>query len=419
MSTDRLNSETKKRLYGRKSTNRDWIDEILRLRLGDARRNIAPLNNSIISTKLGVSRYWVIELIKLAIQNGLIEQDPTNPSKLKKAETKPELEFHAFDDESFMKDNYVADWVYDLQHKGEGGKPKKTWRKDYKNFQRVCNFMKLKPETWVNISRDEFKQRMSNLKDEIIARPEDFRLKPNAKIDGVWHALKMTCRLFCSYYGTSLPKGIGGILSGKVISHGLYKDLRLSDAEIAKGADFIIGKWGLDSDIFRVYSVGIESGARAVALIGMKCDWNEFKHGNDVWFEMKAYETKTESSWTKYIYGSRTQESLKLHREKGFKTLISVDSTHCRVSLPIAEQLRIVYRFLGKEFSNDGYYMKKPFHTLRHIATQCWIRKANGNLTMVRKACGWTSDLELEASYGELPPEIVIGMLPTTTGLTA
>jgi|GEM_PF-6225836 len=334
---------------------------------------------------------------------------------IQKPEIKPEMDFSAYDDDKFKQDPYVSEWINNLQHKKEGGKPKKTWRNDYNKFKRSCNFMKLKPAQWVGITRKEFEDRMTVMRDRIVAEPHTLEgMKNVSNPETVWHTLKMACRLFCSYYGTSLPKNIGGVLSGKVIGHGKYKDLRLSDIEISKGDSYIIAKHGLDSDIFRVWRVGIESGARMTALLGMDCDWNEFQHGNDTWFEMKAYETKTETKWSKYIYGKQTQESLTIHRSNGFKKIVSFNVNRANYS-PIADLLRDVYIFLGKEHSHDGYYMKKPYHVLRHIATQCWIRKSKGNLTMVRKACGWTSDLELEASYGELPPEIVIGMLPTET----
>lgn len=332
---------------------------------------------------------------------------------IQKPEIKPEQDFHAYDNEKFMQDPYVQEWTNNLQHKKEGGKPKKSWRNDYNLFKRSCNFMKLKPEQWVGISRKEFEDRMTVMHDRIVENPQLLeKIKKDADPENVFHVMKMACRLFCSYYGTSLPKGIGGVLSGKVKNHGKYKDVRLSDDEISKGDSYIISKHGLDSDIFRAWRVGIEAGARQSALLRMPCDWNEFYHGKDLWFEMKAYETKTEEWWKKYIYGKQTQESLRIHRSKGFKTIISataITSAH----RPLLGLLRDVYVFLGKEHSHNGYYMKHPFHVLRHISTQCWIRKAKGNLTMVRKACGWTSDLELEKSYGELPPEIVIGMLPT------
>jgi len=323
------------------------------------------------------------------------------------------MDFHIYDDEKFMQDPYVSEWVYNLQHKKEGGKLKKSWRNDYNLFKRSCNYLKLKPQQWVGITRKDFEDRMTQMRDRIVENPQSLgKVRTTADPENIFHVMKMACRLFCSYYGTSLPKNIGGILSGKVKNHGQYKDVRLSDDEIEKGDAYIIAKHGLDSDIFRVWRVGIESGARRSALLRMACDWNEFNHGNDLWFEIKAYETKTETKWTKYIYGKQTQESLRIHRSNGFKTIITSKAT-TSAHVEINEMLRDVYVFLGKEFSHDGYFMRKPFHVLRHISTQCWIRKAKGNLTMVRKACGWTSDLELEASYGELPPEIVIGMLPT------
>jgi len=337
-----------------------------------------------------------------------------------KPEIKPELDFSAYDDDKFKQDPYVSEWVYNLQHKKDGGKPKKTWRSDYNKFKRSCNFMKLKPSQWVGISRKDFEDRMNLMKDKIIAAPHTLEgMKNDSNPESVFHTLKMACRLFCSYHGTSLPKNIGGVLSGKVISHGQYKDIRLSDIEISKGDSYIISKHGLDSDIFRVWRCGIEGGARKLGLLAMECSWDEFTDARgNTWYMMKAYETKTEQMWKKYIHGKQTMESLKIHQSKGFKTIISTTKTNSWVSSPLADLLRDVYIFLGKEFSHGGYFMKKPFHALRHIATQYWLVKAKGNRTMVRKAVGWNSDLELDASYGEDPPEVIQAMLPDM-GITA
>ena len=107
-------------------------------------------------------------------------------------------------------------------------------------------------------------------------------------------------------------------MSGKIISHGQYADIRMTHNELEIADSFIKEKWGIDSDIYRIFWVGIESCARKSALLEMKCQWTE--HVNQSIhkkiFCMTAYESKTSQikggKWSKYIIREDTQKSLKM-----------------------------------------------------------------------------------------------------------
>jgi len=355
-------------------------------------------------TPLTVYRYRA-----LAIKQGFVELDEDGKLQIPKIKSE---EYHYYDNDSLMQDPLVKEWTDDLKTKNNG-KPKKTWRVDYLGLKRLCNTLKITPKE-LKASKEAYLKILQNLSIAIEEGKyqKDYHSQTVKDSGSAFYRMKMSSRLFVQFHGIPLPKNMGGIASGKTINHGQYADVRLTLEEIDRAEDFIIKKYGLDSDIFRVCFVGIESGARKTALLNMECSWTEGinKKGIKTFF-MKAYESKTESSWTKYIRRPKTQESLLLQREKGEKFIISRTRDLRKKEDELQEQLRSVYKFLGKEESHNGYFMRKPFHALRHIATQYWIKISKGNLTLTRKACGWKSDVELIASYGDIPPEIVIEML--------
>ena len=392
-------------ISGKNATSEEIAAYVGKLLTGDPKRKILPIGKSEIARSTGWSRQQIDRDSKLAIELGYVE---IKDGKIVKPELKMENNFRAYKKEEFSKDEFVDEWVRDLQTKNDDGTPKKTWRTDYNRFKHACNKMKLRPVQWVGISKKEFNERMINLKELVDADPK-------SKMT-TFHNLKMGCRLFCQFHGTALPKNMGGASGGKVMSHGQYPDVRLSDTEIEQAEKYIIEKHGLDSDIFRIFSIGIESGARKTALLNMECDWEILNRDGTEWYILKAYESKTEKvhpePWEKFICRENTKESLRLHKAKGFRTIISHDIINQDLTDTYLEQLRDVYSHIGKQHVHKTYFMRKSFHALRHVATQFWIRRAKGNLTMVRIACGWMSDLELEKSYGKMPAEIVLGMLP-------
>lgn len=410
-----LELETRKRLVTKsgKATNRDWITEILRLSVGDARRHQSPQSKSDISVKLGISRPTVDSFIKMGIEHKLIDTDESGKIKIPDVE-KAFGSWSYYEDESFMQDPLIKEWIENLLTK-KNGKPVKTWKSRYSALKRMCNTLKIKPAQLI-VDKKTYLEILKNLS---LGLQQGTLLNDNGRNNAkTWetgfHWMKMASRDFVQFHGIALPKGMGGVASGKVILHGQYADVRLTDAELDAGDKFIVENYGLDSDIMRVWGVGIEGGARKVALLKMELQWDEHFHKktNQRTLIMKAYETKTEKWWKKYIKRPLTQQSLEAAKKRHQAGIIELGNKSFNVrQKEIADQLREVYKHLDKATIHNGYFLAHPFHALRHTASQNQIRWSNGNLTWVCLAVGWGSDLELKASYGELPPEIVLGMV--------
>ncbi len=90
---------------------------------------------------------------------------------------------------------------------------------------------------------------------------------------------------------------------------------------------FIKEKWGLDSDVYRWFWVGVESCARFNALYNMKNEFTKFetKSGGIV-FLMSVIEIKTDhirgGKWIKFITRNDTQKSLKLIKKRNCNRII-------------------------------------------------------------------------------------------------
>ena len=81
-------------------------------------------------------------------------------------------------------------------------------------------------------------------------------------------------RDFCGFYGITWRRGITGIMSQRVVNHGQYADVRLSEKELDMADSFIKEQCGLDSDVYRWFWIGIESCARFDALYNMSLDYD-------------------------------------------------------------------------------------------------------------------------------------------------
>lgn len=417
--------DKRRTLYGRPASDEDIAREVARLYLGNSAKHQEAQNPTQIAKTLGYKQpKSVYNYMNLAADLGLLKKITITNKKgqTKTRYEKPEVtaitQFERMDSDKFANQPLVKEWVENMLTK-KNGKPIKTWRTRFMALKNFCNTFKLKPEQLI-IDKKIFLQILTSCKiewDKGISYDAEHKYQITSNTESSFHFMKMACRDFVQFHGIALPKNIGGIASGKVINHGKYADIRLSLDEIEAGEKFIEEKYGIDSDVMRLFSVGVCTGARAGALYGMNCEWSEIPSPmkpevieklklSDKVFVMKAYETKTETKWTKYIIRPRAQQSLVLHKEKNqFQKIISHKDTLDYVK-SLADQLREVWKFLGKEFVHDGYFMRKPFHTLRHIAPQWWIEISNGNLSLVCDTCGWKSDIELKASYGEISPEM-------------
>ncbi len=148
---------------------------------------------------------------------------------------------------------------------------------------------------------------------------------------------------------------------------------------------FIKERWGLDSDVYRWFWIGVESCARFNALYHMKNDWGKIKtkSGNLV-FVMSVIESKTEHilgcKWTKYITRTDTQKSLELLNKRNCDRIFESKLPESSFKRKITQDISEIYSHLGKK---EPYFYHHPSHALRHLGAHYWLAKTDYNYGII------------------------------------
>ena len=409
----------RKRLYGKRATNLDIAREIKAL-------TESGLTQKEIGARLGYKDSKSIRsFIALADKAGL------QSGRQKKSQVSQEWKFyHSTDD--FHKDTLVIKWVENMKNRSRGGKAMKMWPTLLRNFQALCNTTKTVPAQWITgSSHDEVlevgRTLLKAFLNEYMAGTAAVRYsKDPSKVDQahIAYMYSKAARDFMRIHGFAYPVGEGGVMSQSINAfHGNYADVRISMEQYHKGKLYLIDKYGLDSDTFRWYGVGIEAFPRAGAIMAMASNYEYFitKQGKRV-MVLKAYESKTshykKGIWTKYVFDSDVQKSVEAVHARGGGYIIEHTRDRTLAAKTIYPRLKEVYRHLqvdklhlrDQTDPDSGYFMEHPSHVLRHVGAQLMLRKTNWNVEFVAKR-GWKKSQELVDSYGEMPPEIEMEVL--------
>ena len=404
----------RKKLYGKDATEEDWIREVARLRVGDKRRKILPQSYGQIGKALGITRQWVSQYIKKALELEILELDPKTKREVIPEASLTQKNFQSFSDENpITKNLLIADYIQDIRNR-KGGKGIVIWKQRIRALITLFNACKVEPSQLI-INAETTEKIMKNFSD-LAKDGQVKRLKSNRTITGshelILYRVKMAVRDFCGYYGVTWRRGIDGIMSGKVVRHGQYSDILLTDKELEQADTFLLKTYGLDSDVYRLFWVGVESCSRKTALLTINTEWKEHlsKKGNKT-FIMTAIESKTQhykgGKWIKYIKRPKTQESILLQRKRGQQFLYDSAKRQYTIEKEFSEAMKALFKHLEK---TQDYFFNHAFHVLRHIGAHYWLRKTNYNYGFVAKIGGWMTIDELKFSYGEMPPDVILDL---------
>ena len=407
-------SYARHRLYGRRATWRNVAREVVRLRAGDAAAGVRPMSLSEIAQRLGYKdKKSVRDVLQLANDWGIA---PAMGGRVIQRQT----EFTwAPDVAEFARDPLIAKWVQAMGRRGGGGKSIKTANALLRSFMAICNTTRTAPAQWVSGQTPEevmefARQTMSAFidlykeKKAAIKYKRDWSLE-KADIPQITHSYSKAVRNFLLSLGHSIPRGEKTVLSASVAPfHGLYAEVLIEEGQYTEAKEYIKTNWGLDSDTFRWFTFGIEGLPRARALHGTTTEIETVATENGIVYKMTSYETKTETSWPKYIHGTDTKKSIDMVAKRG--GYLIEERSYERAKRIVYKNIRDVYRHLGlhtKHLANrndpdSGYFMKHPGHALRHCGAQRWLRLTNWNIEFVAKM-GWKTPTELTQSYGQMP----------------
>ena len=406
-----------------KSTKRDFINEIIRLRLGDTRRHQPPLNNSETATKLGVGRDFVIEMIKLGASHGLCQLEESGRLQIPSS-TADQAAFVRLQQDSFATHPLIAEWIQYMrnQNNGEG---LAYWQNNVSALRIICNTLKIKPDNLI-VDKETTRKLWLNFVDALKDRRHDVESSSGkiANVASQQKRYKDAIRRFCARYGITWARGEDEVMGNKVVGHGKYAHIRLTKDEFDLADKYLKQNYGVDSDLFRIFWVGVESCARDKALFSMELTWDIINDddGSEI-FVMRAFESKTKKHnggwWDKFVTRKETQDSLRLHKQRGNSTIWTNHVNNSKQKRNYTEEIRNLFRAIGKIPNYDelvkkselyestgNYFFDKPIHALRHIGAHYWLEKTDYDYAIVAEFGGWMTIDELKKSYGAMPPEI-------------
>jgi hypothetical protein len=401
------------RLYGKRSTPEEITKEILKLLHGDKVNGIEPLSVQDIAKILGLSRDTIYEYAKKAVKAGLLKLGngrnlciPTNQIS--------KTSFKLFSRRRQILDiPIVAEWKQDLLTRKQGT-PISSWQTRIRHLESVCNTCKIKPKDLL-VSQKQTEKALKNYAQLYLegkAQRDPRGMKSPTDIKNVIYHRAQAIRDFCGFHGITWRRGTTGIMSQSVPNHGKYADVRLTDDELDEADRFIRERWGIDSDVYRWFWIGIESCARFNALYLMKLEYirHTSRKGKTTYI-MTAFESKTKhikrGKWIKYITRANTQKSIDILKARGADRIFESRIAKRNFRRQINDSLREIYKHLGK----SSYFEEHPTHALRHIGAHYWLAKRRYSYGLVAMIGGWNTIDELRKSYGEIPPEKVLEMI--------
>jgi len=394
----------------RRATEQQITDEIFLLLYGNGSRSYS-LSVTETAKTLGVSRDTIYRYIKK--MNGAQQILKNKNGKLYLPEQSHDAELRKFNKfHEITSDPLVTEWMDDLLTRRRG-LPIKSWKIRLQSLETVCNTCKVNPSDLITSTKNtekimrEFAMHFQN---GTVARSKMGR-KPLGMSSTIYTRVQGV-RDFCAFYDITWRKGVRGIMSQKILNHGKYPDIRFTVEEFEAADKFIQARWGLDSDVYRWFWIGVESCARFNALYHMKNDWTKIKRKSGVVFLMSVIETKTEDirggKWTKYITRPDTQKSLQLLKERNCDRIFESKLAETPFKREITQNISEIYSHLGKK---EPYFYYHPSHALRHLGAHYWLSRTDYNYGIIAEVGGWHTIDELKKSYGQIPPEKILQII--------
>jgi len=387
--------------------------------LGDPNNGVEPL--TITETQRAMSfakNDSVYKYQKLAIEVGYLSINSNGEAIL--PQKSPEEKWRIYSETHKLATDPLMIRYLDKASSKEGGEGVKMTQTNFNMLERFFNTVRITPKELV---QDKKNETVEYWRDEFLKafrNETDWQRKKikRGQIKVITLRLNYALASFCSGHGITWVRG-DPLMSRKIVGHAKYSNIRLTSDEFPKADQWIIEKYGLDSDLYRWFWVGVETCARSgktvkdSGLHGLKLQWDilksKSKSGVDrITFFMRLYESKTkkikDGMWDKWIKRTKTQESLQLLKNRGGTRIYESDLSKTKFLDLMNDQLKELYTHLQKD--PDSLFFKKPSHSLRHIGAHYWLSKGKyKNHVEVAKLGGWNTIDEMIKSYGEFPPE--------------
>ena len=404
-----MNAEeySRKRLFGKRVKNKQ-VAELVGKYLTEG------LTISDIMTKTGFKdRKTIYAFRDHAVELGLVEiteQGQIVKVQVNRGDYMPQ-ELKAFSDTDL-----VDSWIQNMKNR-KSGKPIRSWRSLLSSFYRTCQALKMTPEQFIaGLNQKEIldhaRQAMQNYK-EIYEAGGVQGSRNNADISHVMYSASKAVRDFMAFHGYPFPRGEKGVMSQSITTfRGKYADVKLSNEQIQQMKLAIFERnTSYDSDLFRCFMFGLDTCSRKNAIINAKLDYEIIEQNNHRILVVSVFESKTQEIkggiWKKYILDPDLQEQIISRRTAG-KSFLLENRGPADIE-KLSKSLKSIYQQINP--NNLEYILSHPFHSLRHFGAHYHLSRCNYNYAAVAKIGGWNTNEEVEKSYGEMPPEVLINTL--------
>lgn len=392
----------------------DLVREVAAYFIGDKKKKIKGKTITELLDMTGFkTRQTIYDYLNRAIELEIegIKKDPIT-GKYERVEITFDEKFEKFCSSNEITNNpLVADWIENgLANAGFSGTGAVSSRSHILAVEKLCNFCKISPRQLIqstDLTGTFLQKYLNGLRSGEIKRMTN---RKNSSPEIAFYSLLMGVRHFVQFQGLALRKGMGGIWNAKVKGHGNYSDIKLSKEQFVKLENYLMNNGGIDSDLYRIVWIGIESCARKSALLSMTLDYTiDNEDPDNVTYFMQAIESKTKhiknGKQTKHITRLKTQQSLDFLKARPNKNLIwDQDSNLLKMYEDTLIKLKKLWLEIG---CTSHYFQEEPFHAMRHIGAHYWLAATDYDFEFVADLGGWSTSTELKQSYGEIPPEVI------------
>lgn len=402
------------KLVGRADTPEQKLlkaQRVAKLLIGDLSKGVEPCNIAQVKEIMNFgSRTSVYTYIELAKEKGFIELDENNKAILPKPTALGKFK-------KFTKENPISTSMFFSEYaKDQLGRKTAKAQVNINHLTNLFNTLEVTPEYFIHQGQVDKKNVVRFRNDMLDHFDNGTNLKQKAIKNGKRNIFRLGLNYaiasFCGGHSISWIRGDPD-MDRQVVEHGLYSHIRLNNLELGKADTWIKKEFGMDSDLFRVFWVGVQSCSRKDALLTMPLN---FTVDTPTLLVTKCHESKTAKAhpemWDNFIKRKDSMSSLRDLKAKDsiriYDTNPTENNNKNKVGDRLANELKELYLALGKNPDLDHYYFDKPFHVLRHIGAHYLLSFSNYTAhSLVAKLGHWLTASELEKSYGSIPPEMI------------
>jgi len=298
----------------------------------------------------------------------------------------------------------VRRWLEDMSVRKDG-KPLAQMSDHVTRLKVICDTLKVSPETIILESVLADGKRLSP-RETIEETYKQFAIEFAKTHTTAPQVYKMSIRNYAMACGINWPRGVSGLMSGKKVGYGKYAHIKLTDDQIKQGV-----RLAKDPLTARWFRLGIESCARSSALAMIPIDSIEAHpktDKNEAFLTVRATETKTQTTWTKFFVDPTAQQmalaQIEDQKASNHPTLFLDGVSLKEFQSEINKRLKALYSAMGL---TDPYFFAHPTHALRHCGAQYWLRITNWDYDLVGVIGGWKSSV-LKEAYGARPAESIL-----------